>query len=112
MRICMLVYNRCTTDARVLREAATLRELGNHEVSIVAVLDPTTVPRELLPNGVQILRIDRRPVHYRLAWWVGGRRRALKLSARRALREVAVRTMFRGDERPPADEGAIPADAR
>jgi glycosyltransferase involved in cell wall biosynthesis len=83
----MFVYNRCTTDVRVLREAATLQAAG-HEVSIVAVLDATTAAREQLPNGIRILRIDRRPLHYRLAWWVRGRRRALRLGARRLARNV------------------------
>jgi glycosyltransferase involved in cell wall biosynthesis len=64
VRIDMFVYNRCTTDARVLKEAATLTGAG-HQVRIVAVLDATTVPREER-DGFQIVRIDRDPIHYRL----------------------------------------------
>src|SRR6476659_7578498 len=64
MRIDMFVYNRCTTDARVLKEAKTLTEAG-HRVRIVAVLDATTEAEEER-DGFRIVRIDRNPVHYRL----------------------------------------------
>jgi len=64
MRIDMFVYNRCTTDPRVLKEARTLTDAG-HRVRIVAVLDETTTPREER-DGFQIVRIDRDPIHYRL----------------------------------------------
>lgn len=64
MRIDMFVYNRCTTDPRVLKEARTLTEAG-HRVRIVAVLDATTTPREER-DGFQVVRIDRDPIHYRL----------------------------------------------
>lgn len=64
MRIDMFVYNRCTTDPRVLKEARTLTGAG-HRVRIVAVLDATTVPWEER-DGFQIVRIDRDPIHYRL----------------------------------------------
>ncbi|MET0304823.1 MAG: glycosyltransferase family 4 protein [Solirubrobacterales bacterium] len=63
MRIDMFVYNRCTTDARVLKEARTLSEAG-HRVRIVAVLDATTEPTEDR-DGFRIVRIDRNPLHYR-----------------------------------------------
>jgi glycosyltransferase involved in cell wall biosynthesis len=64
MRIDMFVYNRCTTDARVLKEARTLAEAG-HGVRIVAVLDATTATEEER-EGFRIVRIDRNPPHYRL----------------------------------------------
>ncbi|HMJ73531.1 MAG TPA: glycosyltransferase [Solirubrobacterales bacterium] len=64
MRIDMFVYNRCTNDARVLKEARTLTGAG-HRVRIIAVLDATTVPREER-DGFRIVRIDRDPIHYRL----------------------------------------------
>jgi len=64
MRIDMFVYNRCTTDARVLKEARTLSAAG-HSVRIVAVLD-TTTPAEEEREGFRIVRIDRDPPHYRL----------------------------------------------
>ena len=60
----MFVYNRCTTDARVLKEAASLTEAG-HSVRIVAVLDQTT-PVEERRDGIHIVRIDRNPIHYRI----------------------------------------------
>lgn len=64
MRIDMFVYNRCTTDARVLKEARTLSGAG-HLVRIVAVLDTTTATAEER-EGFRIVRIDRDPPHYRL----------------------------------------------
>ena len=63
MRIDMFVYNRCTSDARVLKEARTLAAAG-HRVRIVAVLDATTEPQEER-EGFRIVRIDRNPLHYR-----------------------------------------------
>jgi glycosyltransferase involved in cell wall biosynthesis len=63
VRIDMFVYNRCTTDARVLKEAGTLAGAG-HAVRIVAVLDATTRPAEER-DGFRIVRIDRNPLHYR-----------------------------------------------
>jgi glycosyltransferase involved in cell wall biosynthesis len=63
MRIDMFVYNHCTNDARVLKEARTLSEAG-HRVRIVAVLDAATVPVEDR-DGFRIVRIDRDPLHYR-----------------------------------------------
>jgi glycosyltransferase involved in cell wall biosynthesis len=75
VRIDMFVYNRCTTDARVLKEARTLAGAG-HRVRVLAVLDATTEPEEER-DGFRIVRIDRRPLHYRLLaatralgqWW-------------------------------------------
>src|SRR5258706_7070421 len=64
MRVDMFVYNRCTTDARVLKEARTLSGAG-HLVRIVAVLDTTTATEEER-EGFRIVRIDRNPLHYRL----------------------------------------------
>jgi glycosyltransferase involved in cell wall biosynthesis len=64
MRIDMFVYNRCTTDARVLKEARTLSAAG-HRVRILAVLDPTTAAEEEC-EGFRIVRIDRNPPHYRV----------------------------------------------
>jgi glycosyltransferase involved in cell wall biosynthesis len=64
MRIDMFVYNRCTTDARVLKEARTLADAG-HRVRVIAVLDETTELEEER-DGFRIVRIDRNPIHYRL----------------------------------------------
>lgn len=82
----MFVYNRCTTDARVLKEARTLADAG-HEVRIIAVLDKETEPVEER-GGFSILRIDRNPIHYRILR--GGRRlrRALRLAWARTKRGV------------------------
>jgi glycosyltransferase involved in cell wall biosynthesis len=60
----MLVYNNCTTDARVLKEASSLSGAGC-DVIVIAVLDRTTSPRERR-DGFEIRRIDRNPVHYRI----------------------------------------------
>lgn len=60
----MFVYNRCTSDARVLKEARTLAAAG-HEVRVVAVLDSTTATEEKR-DGFHIRRIDRNPLHYRV----------------------------------------------
>ena len=85
-RVCMLVYNNCTTDARVLREAGTLVAAGR-QVQIVAVLDGATVPRELR-NGIEIVRIDRDPPHYRLLrasrTWTRSARRSRRIARRLA----------------------------
>jgi glycosyltransferase involved in cell wall biosynthesis len=86
MRIDMFVYNRCTTDARVLKEAKTLADVG-HQVRILAVLDRTTTPRESL-DGFEIRRIDRNPVHYRLLRGI----RRLSWLARRGVAVTAART--------------------
>jgi glycosyltransferase involved in cell wall biosynthesis len=64
VRIDMFVYNRCTADARVLKEARTLASAG-HRVRVVAVLDATTAPEEER-DGFRIVRIERNPIHYRL----------------------------------------------
>lgn len=79
LRVCMLVYNNCAADPRVLKEAASLIAEG-HTVDVVAVLDRTTAPTEER-DRIRITRIDRNPVHYRL---LGHSRRA-RASARRAL---------------------------
>ena len=70
----MLVYNNCTRDMRVLKEAWALRAAG-HDVRILAVLDATTSVEEVR-EGVRITRIDRNPIHYRL---LKGMRRLRKL---------------------------------
>ena len=82
----MFVYNRCTTDARVLKEATSLVGAG-HSVRIVAVLDPTTEPVEER-DGFRIVRIDRNPIHYRILGTLRRVQRALRIGASQA----AVRT--------------------
>lgn len=83
MNIWMLVYNNCTADQRVLKEAATLSQSG-HRLTIVAVLDNTTVPCERR-DGIRILRVDRRPLHYRLLWALRRARRLIRLPLSAAL---------------------------
>jgi glycosyltransferase involved in cell wall biosynthesis len=83
LRICMFVYNACANDVRVLKEAASLTAAG-HKVQIVAVLDKHTAEREER-DDVTIVRIDRRPVHYRLLRATRQVRRRLRLR-RAALR--------------------------
>ena len=58
-RVVMFVFNDCTMDTRVLREAATLQEAG-HRVTIMARprdVRATEGERETLPNGVEIARV-------------------------------------------------------
>ena len=84
MRIDMFVYNRCTTDARVLKEAGTLSEAG-HDLRVVAVADGSAPLREDRA-GFTIVRIVRNPIHYRLLKALrrltGAARRGAKRTAR------------------------------
>ncbi len=116
MRIDMFVYNRCTTDARVLKEARTLAEAG-HRVRIVAVLDATTEPLEEC-DGFRIVRIDRDPVHYRVLRFTratGRFRRRGVATFKRAARRFG-RRLIRGLRalvgRGAPDEGAGPVAPR
>lgn len=63
-KVCMFVYNNCTHDARVLKEAKTLADAG-YEVRIIAVLDKNTVPYEKI-DGFKIIRVEKNPIHYRV----------------------------------------------
>lgn len=56
--VCMFVYNTCRTDARVLKEAASLTAAG-YRVQIVALLDGATEPVEQR-TGSTIVRIGRK----------------------------------------------------
>jgi glycosyltransferase involved in cell wall biosynthesis len=94
MRIDMFVYNRCTTDTRVLKEARTLTEAG-HRVRIVAVLDGTTEPWEER-DGFRIVRIDRDPVHYRLLRATRAAGRLWRRSLLALRREAAAQRPGRG----------------
>jgi len=62
--VCMFVYNTCTTDARVLKEAASLVK-GGYKVKIFAVMDNVTLPYEIR-DGIEIIRVIKNPIHYRL----------------------------------------------
>ena len=64
IKICMFVYNNCTTDARVLKEAASLVKVG-YSVKIFAVMDNSTLPYEVR-DGIEIIRVIKNPLHYRL----------------------------------------------
>jgi len=101
----MFVYNRCTSDARVLKEARTLTGAG-HQVRVIAVLDPSTEPREER-DGFRIVRIERRPLHYRLLRWariaagIGRRRRSFTwILAPLALVGGAVRRLLLAPHKP------------
>jgi glycosyltransferase involved in cell wall biosynthesis len=59
----MFVHNNCRHDARVLKEAKTLAEVG-HDVRIIAVLDKDTEPYEQM-NGFRIIRVALDPVNRR-----------------------------------------------
>jgi len=70
--VVMFVFNDCTTDARVLREAGSLAAAG-HQVTIMArPRDPVspTGDREVR-DGFEIVRV---PIPHRwVAWWVWAR---------------------------------------
>jgi glycosyltransferase involved in cell wall biosynthesis len=85
----MFVYNNCSKDARVLKEARTLAMAG-HQVRVIAVLDRTTKEQEWL-NGFEVVRIERDPLHYKLlrgSRWI---QRWIRLSRRRISRWVKLR---------------------
>ncbi len=57
MRICMMVTNGGAEDARVVREAASLREQG-HEVDVVGIVkERSDLPFEEAENGVRFHRV-------------------------------------------------------
>lgn len=62
--VCMFVYNNCMTDARVLKEAASLVK-GGYKVKIIAIMDKTTLPYEIR-DGIEIIRVTKNPLHYRI----------------------------------------------
>lgn len=67
MKIAMFVYNDVTVDARVLKEAATLRDAG-HDVTILGTTRPGSphrVEREE-QDGITIVRV---PVPRWRRWW-------------------------------------------
>ncbi len=58
MKVCMLVFNAVSHDARVLKEADTVRKMG-HDVIIVGIQSPqSNMPTvEVLRSGVAITRV-------------------------------------------------------
>lgn len=56
MKVAMYVFNDCTTDARVLREAAALAGAG-HTVTIVARRDHAGTPSREARDGFEIVRL-------------------------------------------------------
>lgn len=62
--ISVFIYNNCTTDARVLKEAKSLTN-GGFNVTIYALLDKTTEEYEER-DGFRIIRINKNPLHYRI----------------------------------------------
>jgi glycosyltransferase involved in cell wall biosynthesis len=126
-RVCMFVYNNFASDARVLKEAATLTSAG-YEVTVVAVLDKRTVPCEDR-DGIRVVRINRDPLHYKVLRASRQVRRHGRLTnarirrwTQRRLRKVrgvpASRPTGRSSSTPPSgsasastDEGALRAGA-
>jgi glycosyltransferase involved in cell wall biosynthesis len=105
-RVAMYVFNDVRTDARVLREAATLAAAG-HEVTIVARHDDAATPARERQSGFEIVRIPV-PLWPHAAWmfvrypWRARRfaarliardGRALSVAAARALAGLAVLVM-------------------
>jgi glycosyltransferase involved in cell wall biosynthesis len=86
MRVAMFVYNDCRSDARVLREAATLRDAGHRVTIIGRPTDPQAVEGDSEErDGIAIVRIPV-PGAWRASWtallypWrTRGRRRWLLL---------------------------------
>ncbi|WP_243434420.1 glycosyltransferase family 4 protein [Pseudomonas sp. 30_B] len=61
-RIAMIVWNEFRNDARVLKEAQTLRAAG-HQVTVFALHTPgVTAERERLESGIEIVRVARSPL--------------------------------------------------
>ena len=92
MRVAMFVYNNCTRDARVFKEATSLVQAG-HEVTVFAVLDKQTLPSERR-SGFLIVRIDRDPPHYKLLRAlrrVARARRLVRARAKRGVRRLDLR---------------------
>ena len=98
LRVCMFVYNNCTRDVRVMKEANALARAG-HTITIVAVLDPVTVPEEWR-DGIRIVRIARNPPHYRLLRLMRAVSRIARLSRARVAR--AAELARRASRRDPA----------
>jgi glycosyltransferase involved in cell wall biosynthesis len=84
MKAYMFVYNNCSRDARVLKEARSLTKAGHH-VRIIAVLDKITQPYEER-DGFVIERVVKNPIHYRLFRLARLPRRTFWGAARRILR--------------------------
>ena len=72
-KVAAFVYNNCSNDARVLKEAKTLVDAG-YDVTIHALLDNKTLAHEER-DGIKITRLDKDPLHYRvfkLFRWIKG----------------------------------------
>ncbi|AQM58649.1 glycosyltransferase [Clostridium baratii] len=64
-KVCQMVWNHFTNDARVLRECTSLVEAG-YDVTLVAIDDPNDekVKRREIKDGINIVRVKRYPSHY------------------------------------------------
>lgn len=83
----MIVWNDFQHDARVRKEAETLQAAGN-AVTVFALHTPGQTRRsEILPSGVEVVRVTRSPIGRPC----GGTQGAPKLAARRA---ALVRRLF------------------
>lgn len=57
-KVCAVVFNTISRDARVLKEAESLQQAG-HEVTLIGLTDRTCkVKAETLSNGVEVRRLD------------------------------------------------------
>jgi len=65
MKVCMFVYNNFTHDARVFKEAKTLVSNG-YEVKVIALHYPEDLPENESIQGIEVIRIPRNPIHFRL----------------------------------------------
>lgn len=65
LKVCMFVFNNCTTDARVLKEAASLAKNG-YKVKIMAIINGPNIPEYEVRDGVEIIRVIKNPIHYRI----------------------------------------------
>jgi glycosyltransferase involved in cell wall biosynthesis len=58
MKVCSVVFNTISRDARVLKEAASLREAG-YDVTVIGLTDKVVkAVSETLDNGVKLVRVD------------------------------------------------------
>jgi len=70
MKVCKVVFNSVSHDARVLKEAQAVKELG-HDVVIIGIQDANNRrPIDILDNGVTILRVAWTSAAVRPIRWV------------------------------------------
>ena len=60
-RVAMIVWNEFRNDARVLKEAETLAAAGHRVIVHALHLPGVTLEREVISNGVEVVRVARSP---------------------------------------------------